>query len=451
MIEFSLPDVGEGLTEAEILTWFVGVGDTVQINETLVEIETAKSVVELPSPAAGVVSAVHVDEGATVDVGTVIISIEDGRGAPAPVSVVPTVETAPVDEVETVDDEPLVLVGKAPTDSAPRRRRLGSRGRDGSEPAPVAPTSIRNAAQPLVGTTLVRTKPPVRLLAKQLGVDLTTVIASSGDLITRADVEVAAASRTAITTPVQHSAPPRPATASEVAWERETRIPIKGVRKVTAAAMSRSAFTAPHVTEWLTVDVTRTMDMVARLKADRAWQGVRLTPLVFVARAFLLAVRRFPDINARWDEEAQEIVLQHYVNLGIAAATPRGLMVPNIKDSHVLDLTGLAHALDGLVQTARAGKTSPEEMSRGTITITNIGALGVDAGTPILNPGESAILAFGAVRDTPWVVDGQIVIRKVTQLAMSFDHRLVDGELGSLVLAEVGRLLSDPGETFLYV
>ncbi|MFI5426576.1 2-oxo acid dehydrogenase subunit E2 [Aeromicrobium sp. UC242_57] len=215
--------------------------------------------------------------------------------------------------------------------------------------------------------------------------------------------------------------------------------------------MVQSAFSAPHVTEWLTVDVTRTMDMVKRLKADREWQGVRLTPLVFVARAFLLAIRRFPDINVSWDEQAQEIVHKHYVNLGIAAATPRGLIVPNIKDCHEFDVTGLAHAIDTLVQTARSGKTPPEDMSRGTITITNIGALGVDAGTPILNPGEAAILALGAVRDTPWVVDGQIVPRKTTQLAMSFDHRLVDGAVGSQVLAEVGRLLSDPGETFLFV
>jgi 2-oxoisovalerate dehydrogenase E2 component (dihydrolipoyl transacylase) len=277
----------------------------------------------------------------------------------------------------------------------------------------------------------------VRLLAKQLGVELSSVVPASGDLITRSDVETAASGV--------------PAAVDAPVDARETRTPIKGVRKATAAAMTQSAFTAPHVTEWLTVDVTRTMQMVARLKADRAWEGVRLTPLVFVARAFLLAIRRFPEINARWDEQAQEIVVQHYVNLGIAAATPRGLMVPNIKDSHTLDLTGLARAMEALVHTARSGRTSPEEMSRGTITITNIGALGVDAGTPILNPGEAAILAFGAVREMPWVVDGQIVVRQVTQLAMSFDHRLVDGALGSHVLAEVGRLLGDPGETFLHV
>lgn len=412
MIKFALPDVGEGLTEAEILTWHVVVGDAVEINDVLVEIETAKSVVELPSPAAGIIAAVHVSEGQTVDVGTVIITIEDGVGAEpmAPVKAAP-------------EEKPLVLVGTGPSAAVPRRRHLGG-GASRGVPAPPAKLS----------TVPVRTKPPVRLLAKQLGVDLSTVAPSDGAIISRRDVELAA---------IQP--------AESVGDSRETRIPIKGVRKATAAAMTRSAFTAPHVTEWLTVDVTHTMNMVKRLKQDRNWAGVRLTPLVFVARAFLLAIRRFPDINARWDEDAQEIVLQHYVNLGIAAATPRGLMVPNIKDSHTLDLTGLAHAMEALIQTARSGKTSPEEMSNGTVTITNIGALGVDAGTPILNPGESAILAFGAVREMPWVVDGQIVPRMVTQLAMSFDHRLVDGELGSHVLAETGRLLGDPGETFLYI
>ncbi|AWB90915.1 dihydrolipoamide acetyltransferase family protein [Aeromicrobium chenweiae] len=422
MFEFALPDVGEGLTEAEIVTWHVVVGESVEINDTLVEIETAKSIVELPSPAAGTIVAVHVDTGTTVDVGTVLISIEDGVSAPV----------APPPPTAEREEEPLVLVGKAPTDAAPRRRRL--RAREDGAPA-VATAVVPPPERTSAGRG--RTKPPVRLLAKQLGVDLSTVTPSSGDLITRGDVEAAATGGQPV--------------AQVPATGRETRVPIKGVRKATAAAMTRSAFTAPHVTEWLTVDVTRTMDMVRRLKADRAWNGVRLTPLVFVARAFLLAIRRFPDINARWDEDAQEIVLQHYVNLGIAAATPRGLMVPNIKDSHTLDLAGLAHALDDLVQTARAGRTSPEQMSHGTVTITNIGALGVDAGTPILNPGESAILAFGAVREMPWVVDGEVVVRQVTQLAMSFDHRLVDGELGSNVLAEVGRLLSDPGETFLYV
>jgi pyruvate dehydrogenase E2 component (dihydrolipoamide acetyltransferase) len=282
----------------------------------------------------------------------------------------------------------------------------------------------------------------VRFLARQLGVDLATVRPSDGSVVSRQDVEAAArATDEPVTAPAASGAPGSP----EV---RETRTPIKGVRKATAAAMTASAFTAPHVTEFLTVDVTRTMDLLARLKADRAWSGVRLTPLVLVARALLLTVRRYPGINARWDEAAQEIVEPHHVNLGLAVATPRGLLVPNIKDADALDLQGLADAIEALVTTARSGRTTPDQMASGTITITNIGALGVDAGTPILNPGEAAILAFGNVRDMPWVVDGEIQVRKVTQLAVSFDHRLIDGELGSNVLATVGRLLADPAEAF---
>jgi 2-oxoisovalerate dehydrogenase E2 component (dihydrolipoyl transacylase) len=295
---------------------------------------------------------------------------------------------APVAPPAAGEEKPAVLVGPGPKDASPRRRRLGSPG--GSVPR-VAPT--------------------------------------------------------------QPNAPPETAAPARLAPSvgRETRTPIKGVRKVTAEAMCRSAFTAPHVTEWLTVDVTRTMEMVNSLRADRRWAGVRITPLLLVARAFLLAIRSFPDINATWDEEAQEIVVKHYVNLGIAAATPRGLIVPNIKDADTMNLRELAEALDRVVATARAGRTPPTETSGGTATITNIGALGVDAGTPILNPGEAAILAFGAVRPTPWVIDGEVTPRQVTQLAMSFDHRLVDGELGSHVLALTGQLLHDPGATFLHI
>jgi 2-oxoisovalerate dehydrogenase E2 component (dihydrolipoyl transacylase) len=297
----------------------------------------------------------------------------------------------------------------------------------------------------------VRTTPPVRALAKTLGVDLESLAAEVEGVITRVDVESAAG--TAEQPEKSLSAPAsRPASSNSTPalGPRETRIPIKGVRKVTAEAVTRSAFTAPHVTEWLAVDVTATMDAVARLKKDSAWADVRINPLLFVARAFLLAIRSFPDINATWDDDAQEIVIKNYVNLGIAAATPRGLIVPNIKDADQLDLRGLAQALDSLVATARAGKSTPTDMSGGTITITNIGALGVDAGTPILNPGESAILAFGAVRLMPWVHADQLCVRQVTQLAMSFDHRLVDGQLGSNVLARVGSLLNDPGATFLH-
>ncbi|MEV0110460.1 dihydrolipoamide acetyltransferase family protein [Nocardia sp. NPDC050799] len=439
MFEFKLPDVGEGLTEADILEWQVAVGDTVEVNQNLLEIETAKSAVELPSPVAGIVSVLHVEPGQTVPVGTVIISIEDGSESSATTGGVAASSVGEPATEKVLEEKPSVLVGPGPTAAVPRTRRLARR--SGSAPAQAAVTFLPDdaVASPSRGAT--RAKPPVRLLAKQLGVDLTSVVASHGEVISRRDVEAAAA---AGARPIQ--APPRLAVES---GDRETRTPIKGVRKAIAAAMTSSAFTAPHVTLFLTVDVTRTMDLLARLKADRDWSGVRLTPLVLVARALLMAIRSHPGINARWDEVAQEIVEPHYVNLGLAAATPRGLIVPNIKEAHDLNLRGLADAMAELVATARAGKTSPEAMAQGTITITNIGALGVDAGTPILNPGEAAILAFGNVRDTPWVVDGEVWVRKVAQLALSFDHRLIDGELGSNVLATLGRLLGDPSEAFI--
>jgi 2-oxoisovalerate dehydrogenase E2 component (dihydrolipoyl transacylase) len=435
MFDFKLPDVGEGLTEADVLEWHVGVGDVVEVNQTLVEIETAKSVVELPSPVAGTVAALHVEVAQTVPVGTVIISIADADEAEVRVEAPVGSPVEAVAEDVTEEEKPLVLVGTGPAPAVARTRRLSRRPDD---PAP-ATTSSSQATAPVSGA--VRAKPPVRFLARQLGVDLASVAPSDGTVVSRRDVEAAAAGRRDV------PAGGGPAPVAEPS-EREVRTPIKGVRKATAAAMTASAFTAPHVTEFLTVDVTPTMDLLARLKADRRWAGVRLTPLVLVARALLLTVRQYPGINARWDEAAQEIVEPRYVNLGLAAATPRGLIVPNVKDADRMDLRELADAIEALVTTARAGKTSPEQMARGTITITNIGALGVDTGTPILNPGEAAILAFGNVRDMPWVVDGEIRVRKVTQLALSFDHRLVDGELGSHVLATLGRLLADPSEAF---
>lgn len=244
--------------------------------------------------------------------------------------------------------------------------------------------------------------------------------------------------------PAPAPAPAPVAAAAPEAAPRETRVPIKGVRKATAQAMVASAFTAPHVTEFVTFDITRTMRLVQELKADPAFEGLKVSPLLLVAKALLVAIRRNPEINASWDEERQEIVHKGYVNLGIAAATPRGLIVPNIKDAQAKTLPELARALGELVATAREGRTSPADMQGGTVTITNVGVFGVDTGTPILNPGESAILAFGAVKEQPWVHRGKVKPRQVTTLALSFDHRLVDGELGSKVLADTAAILEFP-------
>uniref|UniRef100_UPI00140B2C58 dihydrolipoamide acetyltransferase family protein n=1 Tax=Streptomyces sp. YIM 98790 TaxID=2689077 RepID=UPI00140B2C58 len=342
-------------------------------------------------------------------------------------------------------------------------------------PAPPATAAVQremNGAPPPPGTAPGTTaaprplaKPPVRKLAKDLGVDLGTVIPSGPDgIITREDVYAVHAAHTAAPrtgepaavpasaapgpfAPGQPAAAPGEAPGVEpqtLAAIRERRVPIKGVRKATAQAMVTSAFTAPHVTEFITVDVTRTMKLVEELKQDPAMAGLRVNPLLLVAKALLVAIRRNPEVNASWDEENQEIVYKNYVNLGIAAATPRGLIVPNIKDADAMTLPELSRALGELVTTAREGRTAPAAMQGGTVTLTNVGVFGVDTGTPILNPGESAILAFGAVRLQPWVHKGKVKPRHVTTLALSFDHRLVDGELGSKVLADIAAVLEHP-------
>ncbi|MEU7068827.1 dihydrolipoamide acetyltransferase family protein [Streptomyces narbonensis] len=441
--EFRMPDVGEGLTEADILTWYVKPGDPVVDGQVVCEIETAKAAVELPVPFDGVVREIGFPEGATVDVGAVIISVDTAgaagpqdravAAAPAPVVTAAAVGVA-ADAPARTERRP-VLVGYGVVESSGKRRPRKTA--NGTAPGSRGPAA---GPRPLA-------KPPVRKLAKDLGVDLTAVRPSGGGgTITRADVHAAAVvdigTREVVERPVPVPAPaPAPAAVSDA---RETRTPIKGVRKATAAAMVGSAFTAPHVTEFVTFDITRTMKLVEELKSDKDMAGLRVNPLLLIAKAVLVAVKRNPAINAAWDEAAQEIVLKHYVNLGIAAATPRGLIVPNIKDAHTQTLPELSHSLSELVSTAREGKTTPAAMQGGTFTLTNIGVFGVDTGTPILNPGESAILAIGAIKLQPWVHKGKVKARQVTTLALSFDHRLVDGELGSKFLADIAAVLEQP-------
>ncbi|HWG25505.1 dihydrolipoamide acetyltransferase family protein [Actinospica sp.] len=457
--QFRLPDVGEGLTEAEILGWSVAVGDVVKVNQVLVEIETAKAAVELPSPFAGRVSALLVEAGQTVDVGTPIIDIEVAGAAPDAPKASPA---APSAKAEAPKREP-VLVGYGVAQAATTRRAR----KNGAVPAaPVASASVASAAPvapapaapvvpapvpapaaqaasaPSVAPTHVLAKPLVRKLAKDLGVDLATITPAREDgVITREEVERAASA------PAVGGAPAQAPAVSALAEDR--RVPIKGVRKATAAAMVASAFTAPHVTEFLTLDVSRTVKLVERLREQPEYRDVKVSPLLITARALIRAVGRFPEINASWDETAQEIVLRGPVNLGIAAATPRGLVVPNVKAAERLTLRQLAEALARLTATAREGKTPLADLTGGTITITNVGVFGVDTGTPILNPGEAAILAFGAIKQQPWVHRGKVKPRWVTTLALSFDHRLVDGELGSRFLREVGRALEDPAAVLL--
>jgi 2-oxoisovalerate dehydrogenase E2 component (dihydrolipoyl transacylase) len=472
--DYKLPDVGEGLTEAEIVTWKVKVGDVVKVNDIVVEIETAKSLVELPSPYAGTVLALHAPEGETVAVGTPIISIGDPDAAEPSAPAAPAGPTA-IDmsnPAASGGGENQTLVGYGPRVSSGQRRARrggaspatdagaaaqlqlqGAFGQGGAqtadvveadEPAvPAVPAAPPGPAAP--AELQVLAKPPVRKLAKDLGVDLRSVTASGPDgTVTREDVQAAA-------TPAEMAGGDVVPTAAvpDEQGMREVREPIKGVRKMMAQAMVESAFSAPHVTEWVTVDVTRTMRLVERLRTHRAFRDVRVSPLLVVAKAACLAMRRTPEVNATWDEQTQEVVLKSYVNLGIAAATPRGLVVPNVKDADALSLPELAAQINDLALTAREGRTQPAQMSGGSFTITNVGVFGVDAGTPIINPGESAILCFGAVRRQPWVHKGKVKVRDVTTLALSFDHRLVDGEKGSRFLADVAAVLHDPRDALL--
>ncbi len=491
--QFKLPDVGEGLTEADIVKWLVQPGDSITINQIIVEIETAKALVELPSPYEGVVQDLLVPEGETADVGTPIITVDvstvDASTGDVSTGAVSTGDVSAVN-VSTVDvstgdvrtPEPLVEISSPPEEGAvepgvygspaPKAERqavlvgygvkLGSTKRRTRKPAsgteagtaavPASAASPANGnAQSQGERVTVLAKPPVRKLAKDLGVDLTTLSGSgpSGS-ITRDDIQAAASAPPAAQ---QTAAAPAGTEATSLtrvsamrlaSLPREERVAIRGVRKHTAAAMAASAFTAPHVTEFLQIDITETMAATARLKSLPEFEGIRVSPLLLVAKALLVAADRHPMINSSWDEAAHEIVVKHYVNLGIAAATSRGLVVPSVKDAHALSLPGLAQAINELAETARAGRSTPADLRGGTITITNVGVFGVDSGTPIITPGEAAILAFGQVKDAPWVIDSQLAVRKVCTLSLSFDHRIVDGDTGSAVLREVGAMLTDP-------
>ena len=491
---FPLPDVGEGLTEAEILSWKVAVGTEVAINDVLVEIETAKSVVELPSPFAGTVEALLVAEGETVEVGTPIISISGGDNAPATPAAPAAAEaesgTALVGSGPKADAvkrrarkrpasaaqpaqavaapvAPAVQapVAHTPADSANRNQgllsELAERASRFVENTPLNSVVQRLAHEPIAAQTPAPAQdsaptqalppeqvpyrptlaaPPVRLAAKELGVDLAHVTATGArGQVTKQDLM----NYVAHLKDVQHSGARQPFWQGAITpGDRIERVPVRGVRKATAKAMVASAFSAPHVSIFVDVDASRTMEFVKRLKKSRHFEGVKVTPLLVLAAAVIWAAERNPQVNATWTDS--EIQIKHYMNLGIAAATPRGLMVPNIKDAQELSLRELAIALNNLTTRAREGKTQPAEMANGTLTITNIGSLGIDTGTPIINPGEVAIVAFGTIKQKPWVVDGEVIPRWVTTLGGSFDHRVVDGDLSARFMADVAAILEEP-------
>lgn len=461
-IRFPLPDVGEGLTEAEIVQWRVAPGDRIALDQVFVEIETAKSLVELPSAFEGTVAELLVEEGRTVDVGTPILVIRtDAADGMSPAETAPatpqSVAAEPPAAAPAVESEGgAVLVGHGSSGpSRSRRRRHPSPGgahehlvppspADAPAPAPAAPsataataaTGVTEPARPAErvddGVPVIA-KPPIRKLAKDLGVDLSRVSPTGpiGD-VTRDDV-IREASQASVFRNIQ---------TPELPTDRETRIPVKGVRKAIAQTMVRSAYSAPHVSVFVDVDASRTMEFVKRLKASPDFAGVKVSPLLIMARAMIWAARRNPTVNAQWTDD--EIIVKHYVNLGVAAATPRGLIVPNVKEAQAMSMVELAAALEQLTLTAREGKTQPAEMQGGTITITNIGVFGMDTGTPILNTGEVAIVALGTIKQKPWVVDGEVRPRYVTTIGGSFDHRVVDGDVASRFLADVASIIEEP-------
>jgi pyruvate dehydrogenase E2 component (dihydrolipoamide acetyltransferase) len=423
--------VGEGLTEAEIVSWRVKPGDQVALNQVVVEIETAKSLVELPSPFEGVVQELLVNEGDTVQVGSPIISVRDDSPEPeTPASPPAEVAAAVVDTEASVEhegaSEPANLVGYGAQgeEKAVRRKRYAS-----------ADAAEKNAGAkvPIAESVPVLAKPPIRALAKELGVSLADVTPSGiGGEIVRDDV-MRHAEQAKVFKNIDTPGWPK---------EREEVIPVKGVRKAIAQAMVKSMFEAPHVSVFVDVDATRTMEFVKRLKASPEFAGIRISPLLVMVKAMIWAVQRNPTVNSTWSDK--EITVHHYVNMGVAAATPRGLIVPNVKDAHTLSLRELAVALEQLTVKAREGKTTPEDMSNGTITITNLGSFGVDTGTPILNPGEVTIVALGTIKPKPWVVDGEVLSRMVTTVAASFDHRVVDGDVASRFVADVASVMEEP-------
>ena len=421
--EFKLPDLGEGLTDGEVVRWLVAVGDAIALNQPIVEIETAKAVVEIPAPYAGTVVKLHAGEGESLDVGAPLISVDTAVGS-APAAPVPVAATPePEQELQAT------LVGPGERQQV-RRRRIGGHARSANGPATTAPAPA--AQRP-------RATPPVRRYAKDRGVDLTALVGTGRDgRITRDDVDGALDGG-------PDGGQPAAAPAALQPRDRgEERIPVRGTRRQIAAAMTASAFSIPHVTEFLTVDATRLMELRERLRALPAADGLKLTPLAVVARALCAALRSYPLMNSSWDDAAQEIVVKGRVNLGIATDTPTGLLVPNIKDADTLGILDLSRELTRLTALARERRAAPADLTGGTITITNVGGFGVETGTPIINKPECAILATGLIAPRPWVVDGQLAVRQLMTTSVSFDHRIVDGAYAAQFLAHLRDLLEDP-------
>ncbi|WP_280386843.1 dihydrolipoamide acetyltransferase family protein [Nocardia wallacei] len=447
VLEFRLPDLGEGLTEAELVSWAVAVGDQVELNQAIAEVETAKAQVELPCPFSGKVLELLAQPGDTVPVGAPLIRVAT-EFAVAP----PQRPDAPTDARQSV------LVGYGPEGEATSRRTRPAAKLVAAQPDSAADPAESTATYPELPSRPPAT-PAARKLARELGINIAFVAGSGpGGAVTVDDVRhaVPVSQPPNRATPDEDddaprpSAPPVPTMRPDggiiraVPSARETRTPVSGVRKRTAAAMVTSARTIPQASAFVTMDFTASMELLDHLRSTESFAGLTLTPLALVAKATLAAMAEFPDINSAWDEERKEIVTRHYVNLGIAVATDRGLLVPTVKEAQTLSLRELCREIGWLADVARSGRAAPTDLRGGTFTITNVGVFGVDTGVPLVNPGEGAILCLGSIRKQPWVYRDELAVRWVTTLGLSFDHRMIDGELGARFLATVASLLEDP-------
>jgi 2-oxoisovalerate dehydrogenase E2 component (dihydrolipoyl transacylase) len=414
--EFRLPDLGEGLTEAEIVNWLVAEGDDVALNQPLVEVETEKALVEIPSPFAGKVVTLHGQVGDEVKVGAALVTIETSAEEAA----------AEQEEPPKAGGRHEVLVGYGPEEEGTTRRRRRRIGRRAQAEEPAAP------AKP-------QATPPVRKLAREMNVDLDTVRGTGPDgRVTREDVVAAAGTPS--------SAPlSAPAKAEE---PEEERIPVRAIRRSIAEKMVRSATSIPHVAEWLTVDATELLHLRDELRAAPEAKEVKISPLAIVVKALTVALRRHPLINSSWDEEAKEIVVRRSYHIGIATDTERGLLVPVVRNADRHTIFDIAREIGRLVAAARDGSIGPGELTGSTITITNVGSFGMEAGTPIINYPECAILAVGVISARPWVVEDRIEPRSVMTLSLSFDHRIVDGAEAGRFLRHLGDLIENPARLF---
>ena len=428
--DFRLPDLGEGLTDAEVVRWLVTEGDSIELNQPIVEVETAKAMVEIPAPYAGTITRLHAKEGDSVEVGSPLISVDTGEQASGGNGSAPAAGEAA--SGEEAQQRP-TLVGPGERPQTRRRRATAITAPPAAAPAPAAPV-VRPMATP-----------PVRKYAKDRGIDLAQLEGTGKDgRITHQDVDRAL-------TPAAAEPPEEPAaaalgsTAPRVSRERvERTIPVAGTRKLIAAAMVASKFSIPHVTEFLTVDASNLMALRTRLKALPAAAEVRVTPLAIISRAVCAAVRQYPLMNSSWDEQSSQIVVKEYVNLGIATDTQTGLLVPNVKDADMLGILDLAREIGRVSDLARERRAGVADLTGGTITITNVGGFGVETGTPIINKPECAIIATGLIAPRPWVVDGELAVRQLMTTSVSFDHRIVDGAYAARFLATLRDLIEDP-------